>query len=111
MASIAEVTSGTQTATLDTEHTLGTTQTDDEVYVGRVNVTNLAAGDVLKVRSYVKVVSAGALALWQEVTLTGVQTEKVLDLDPVGSVHSFEFRIEQTDGTGRSFEWSILKVV
>jgi hypothetical protein len=111
MASIAEVTSGTQSATLDTEHTLGAAQTDDEVYVGRVNVTNMASGDVLRVRSYVKVVSAGSLALWQDETLSGVQTEKVFDLNPVGSVHSFEFRIEQTDGTGRSYEWSILKVV
>lgn len=111
MASIAEVTSATQTATLDTEHTLGGTHTDDEVYIGRVNVTDLTTGDTLKIRSYVKVVSGGSLALWQEVTLTGTQTEKVFDLDPVGSVHGYEFRIEQTDGTGRSFEWSILKVV
>lgn len=111
MASIAEVTSGTQTATISTEHTLGTPQTDDEVYVARVNVTNMAAGDELKVRCYVKVVAAGALALWQEVVLSGVQTEKVLDLDPVGSVHSFEFRILQSAGTGRSYEWSIMKVV
>lgn len=106
---ISEATSGTQTATLDTEHTLGTAQTDDASYLGRVNVTNMVAADVLKVRVYVKAVSAGALALWQEITLSGAQTEDVVDTDPCASVHSWELRIEQTDGIGRAFEWSILK--
>lgn len=111
MASIAEVDSGTQSATLDTEHTLGSALTDDEIYVGRVNVTNMAAGDRLYIRTYVKAVSAGSLALFQQIELVDAQTEKVVDTDPVGSVHSFELRIEQTDGTGRSYEWSRMKVV
>lgn len=110
MPTITEVTSGTQTATISTEHTLGVAQTDDGVYVGSVNVTNMATGDTLKIRSYKKVIAAGSVALFQEIELSGAQTEKVVDLDPVGSVHGFELRIVQTAGSGRSFEWSILKV-
>jgi hypothetical protein len=90
---------------------LGGTQTDDEVFVARVNVSNMAGGDHLFVRSYIKTVAGGALALFQQIELDGAQTEKVVDLDPVGSVHGFELRILQSAGTGRSFEWSIVKVV
>ena len=110
MPSIAEVTSGTQAATLDTEHTLAT-ETAAEVYILAVNLSNLVSGDVVVLRVKTKVVSAGAAALAFEQTFTGAQAEDVAYSEPVPSAHSAAFTLEQTDGTGRSFEWSILKVV
>lgn len=110
MASLSEVTSGTHTPSgLDTEETL-TTQTTADVFVLKVNVTNMASGDTVILRAKAKVVSAGSAALEQQETLSGAQTEKVVAME-VASPHSVAFTLEQTDGTARAFEWSILKVV
>lgn len=109
MASLEQVTSGTQTATITTEHSL-TTQTTADVFVLVVNVTNMAAGDTLELRSKTKVLTGGAAALADLVTLTGAQTEMVVWLE-VPSAHSAEFTLKQTVGTGRSFEWALLKAI
>lgn len=110
MPSIAQVTSGTQSATLDTEHTLST-QTDAEVYVLAVNLSNMQAGDATTLRVKAKVVSSGSAALAFERTYVDAQTEDVAYSNPVPSAHSVTCTLEQTDGTGRSYEWSVLKVV
>lgn len=110
MASIAQVTSGTQSATLDTEHTLST-PTDAEVYVLAVNLSNMQAGDTTILRARAKVVSGGSAAIAFQQSFSDAQTEDVTYSEPVPSAHSVAFTLEQTDGTGRSYEWSILKVV
>lgn len=110
MASIEQVTSGTQSATLDTEHSL-TTQTAAEVYVLAVNLTNMASGDITILRVKTKVLTGGSAALAFIETFSGAQTQKVAYSDPIPSAHSVECTLEQTDGTGRSYEWSLLKVV
>ena len=107
MPSITNVTSGTQTATIGTEHTLST-QTTADVFVLAVNVTNMASGDTLELRAKTKVLTGGAAALAVLQTLTGAQTEKVVWLE-VPSEWSCEFTLKQTAGTGRSYEWSIAK--
>ena len=107
MPSITNVTSGTQTATIGTEHTLST-QTTADVFVLAVNVTNMASGDTLELRAKTKVLTGGAAALAVLQTLTGAQTEMVVWLE-VPSEWSCEFTLKQTAGTGRSYEWSIAK--
>lgn len=110
MASIEQVTSGTQTATLDTEHTL-TTQTAAEVYVLAVNLSNMAAADTTVIRVRAKVLSGGSAAIAFEQSYSDAQVEDVIYTDPIPSAHSAAFTIEQTDGTGRSYEWSVLRVI
>lgn len=110
MASIAEVTSGTQAATLDTEHTL-TTQTAAEVYVLAVNLANLAGGDTVILRVKAKVIAGGSAALAFQQSFIGAQLEDVAYSEPIASAHQVVATLEQTDGTGRSFEWALLKVV
>ena len=107
MPSITNVTSGTQTATINTEHTLST-QTTADVFVLAVNVTNNAAADILELRAKTKVLTGGSAVEAVVFTITGVQTEKVVWIE-VPSEWSCEFTLKQTAGTGRSYEWSIAK--
>lgn len=110
MPSIEQVASGTQTATLDVEHSLDV-ETSAEVYVLVVNLANLTTGDVVVLRVKPKVLSGGSAALAFEQAYSGPQTEDVVYSEPVPSAHSVTFTLEQTDGTGRAFEWSVLRVV
>lgn len=107
---IAEVTSGTQTAVLDTEHTLAT-ETSAEIYVLAVNLANMVSGDVTILRVKPKVLSGGSATLAFTETFTGAQPVDVVYSEPIPSAHSVAFTLEQTDGTGRNYEWSVLKVV
>lgn len=107
MASITNVVSGTQTATIGTEHSLST-QTTADVFVLTVNVTNMTATDTTELRAKTKVLTGGAAVEAVLFTLVGVQTEKVVWIE-VPSEWSCEFTLKQTAGTGRSYEWSIAK--
>lgn len=109
MPSVTEVASGTQTATISSEHTLGSALTTADLFVLDVNRTNMAAGDTLTIRAYKKCISAGTLALWDEWSFTGVAAPGKIESVEMHSLYSAEFRIVQTAGTGRSYEWSIAK--
>ncbi len=110
MATISQVTSGTQSASLDTEHTL-TTETTADIFVLVVNLSNMTTGDITTLRIKTKVLSGGSATLAFIRTFSGPQTELVVYSEPVPSAHSVAFTLEQTDGTGRSYEWSVLKVL
>lgn len=107
---VAENTSGSQTATIDTEHTLATI-TAAGVYVLRVDTTNMVADDRMVLRAKTESrVSETALLLLYEVAFSDVQFEVLKDSPPIASPASGQcrFTLEQTDGTGRVFEWSII---
>lgn len=105
----AQEQSGAQVAVIDTEHTLGTDpRLTDATYVLMVDVNALADGDVVLFRFYEKTTGTGdtqrAMILG---TLAGVQTGELWFSIPVISIHGSKFTLEQTDGIGRSFDWSI----
>jgi len=106
-----EHTSGTQSATLDTEHTLnGTTpETTDGVFQLVVDVNALVAGDIVEFRCKEKVLSAGTQRLVFAATLAGPQGTPVWMSPPLILLHGWDMTLLQTDGTGRSFPWSIRK--
>lgn len=110
MPSIAEVADGSQTASLDTEHTLST-QTDAEVFVLAVDLSNMVGGDVTILRVKTKIRSSSSSVLAFEQTFTGEQDAPAVWSEPVPSAHQAVFTLEQTDGTGRAYPWSVLKVV
>ncbi len=105
----AQEESGTQTATIDTEHTLGTDpRLTDATYVLMVDVTNHADGDVTLLRFYEKVTGTGDTQRSMILgTIVGSQTNALWFSIPVLSIFGGKFTLEQTDGTGRSFDWSI----
>ena len=105
----AQAESGTQAATLDTEHVLGTNpQLTDGTFVLYVDVNVLVAGDIVIFRFYEKVTGTGETQRAITIgTLSGDQVDDLWFSIPVINIHGGKFTLEQTDGTGRSFKWSI----
>lgn len=110
MASIDEVASGTQTAVIATTHSLASL-TAAETYVLVVNLVNMASGDTVVLKAKAKVIGGGSSSVAFEQTFTGDQTEEIVYCEPVPSAHEVEFTLRQSAGTGRQFEWSVLRVV
>jgi len=106
---VTEKTAGSQTATLDTEHTLATVA-DPGIYVLRVDLANLSAGDIVTLRIKTKARNAtDTERLLHHATYGPVApTEKLADSIPVVATGRLVATLEQTDGTGRAFPWVIL---
>lgn len=107
--SVTSVGSGTQTATLDTEHTLDT-ETGAGVYVLVVNTYNLANGDIVTLRIKTKTKSGSTSRLAYTASYAHAQAEYVKYSIPVPVDQEIVCTLEQTDGTGRDFEWNLLKM-
>lgn len=100
---------GTQTATINTEHSLST-RTDGKTYVLLVDLNNMVAGDILELRIKVKVLSGSTARVYTLATYVGAQPEPNIISVPVPAVHSVEFTLKQTAGTGRNFDWSVVSI-
>ena len=100
-------TSGTQAATISTEHDLATIA-DAGTYVLVVDLSNLANGDVVTLRAKTKLAGAGDTEKQAfSATFANAQTDVQQYSIPVQSPHSLTFTLEQRAGTGRSFPWAI----
>lgn len=107
--SVAVNTSGSQTATVDTEHTLATV-TDAGVYILVVDTAAMVAGDELELRIYGKARSSDTERVLRYASFAGPQGMPLKDCVPVVSPHSFKATLKQTAGTGRAFPWAIYNV-
>ncbi len=106
---VTEATSGSQTATISTEHTLATITTPG-VYMLRVDVNAMALGDRLVLRAKVKARSADTTRQLFSAVFEHVQADKITDSIPVPIVHEVVFTLQQTAGTGRAFPWSVVSL-
>jgi hypothetical protein len=113
MAVTAEAT-GTQTATLDTEHTLRDVATAG-TYTLHVDCNAMAAGDVVKLRVYQIVLTGGTRRIAYYQIYSGAQpAEDMIKISvPISNeltdAGALRFTLEQTDGTGRAYPWKVLK--
>jgi hypothetical protein len=101
---------GTQTATVTTEHTLGSAITSAGTYVLQVNTSNMVAGDELELRVKVKTLTGGSEALAFIASYSHAQAEPVKLSIPVISLYSLTCTLKQTAGTSRNFEWNIISL-
>ena len=101
--------SGTQVATVTTEHTLATITTSG-TFVLLVDCNALALGDTVILRAKVKVTSGGTTRQAYEAKYSHVQADKIKLSIPVPSVNEVVFTLEQSAGTGRSFPWEIIEL-
>ena len=106
---LTETQNGSQAATLDTEHTLGSEETVDAYYQLLVDASAMVNGDVLVLRGKVKVASGGTARIVMRATFRDVLEQDHLLSIPVPNIYGLIFTLEQTDGTGRTFPWSILR--
>jgi hypothetical protein len=102
--------SGTQTAVISTEHTLATSTTNGTFqFITRLN--NLALGDIVELRLYTITLTGGTL----EVCFLGVYGPSlpvaiVSVSPPMASDISLRCTLKQTAGTGRNFDWKLLRI-
>lgn len=105
---LSTVDSGTQTATISTEHTLST-QTTAAFYQLQVNLTNMVNGDIVELRLKMKVLTGDTA---EEVYYTIYAHDQgscpIVVSPPVPSMFSIAATLKQTAGTGRNFPWALL---
>lgn len=99
----------TQTAVIDTEHTLDT-ETTAGVYVLVVDTNNMALGDVviLRIKTKNQTGSTSRLAYQQVFSHVQIEINKYSPAIPVDT--EIICTLEQTDGTGRDYDWNLLLV-
>lgn len=107
---VTSVGSGSQViSALDTEYTLDT-ETDPGVYVLVVDCNVLANGDTVVIRLYTKYASGGTSRVAYSQSFSNVQVE-VNKYSPAVPIDTeLVAKIEQTDGTTRTFPWNLLKI-
>jgi hypothetical protein len=114
---ISEAYSGTKAGlvTGDTEWSLTAdsttvaTQTDDGIYQCFVDVTDMALGEVLRLRAYEKCRSGDTQRLVYEAVLRDVQNEPMFVFPSLVLLHGWDFTAETLAGT-ITINWSVRKV-
>lgn len=100
--------SGSQTATIGTEHILDT-PTTSATYVYSVDTVNLANGDLLELRVYDMVDGTNYRQAWKG-TYQHVQLNIAKVSPPIAVTTQAKFTLKQTAGTGRVFPWSVRRI-
>ena len=106
--------SGTQSATVTTEHFLSYVSATG-TYVFEVNTTNMVAGDVLELRMYRRPLSTSTAVVAFFAAFYGAQPTHDVDKIgvPISNYHTaasaVSFSLKQTFGTSRNFEWAVIK--
>lgn len=109
MPSVPASGSGTQSASIDTEHSLFSTTTAG-TYVLVVDLNAMANGDGLRLRLKTKVLNGGTRRTVYCAFYANEQPtdDKIVYSVPIPVTEDLEATLEQFMGTGRSFPWKIL---
>lgn len=106
--------SGTQSATVGTEHQLADTAAAG-VYTFHVDTVNMVAGDILELRVYQMVLTSGTSRVAYVACFYGAQpADDLIKISvPIGNEltdsTALRFSLKQTFGTSRNFPWKVLK--
>lgn len=102
--------SGTQTATIGTTHTLATSTTN-ATFMFEVDLSALAAGEVVQLQVLGKTLAGGATALlWPFTGVGGSLVAPRVQSPPTPSDVSITVALKQGSGVGRSFPWKLLRI-
>jgi hypothetical protein len=106
--------SGTQTATVTTEHFLSSPNVAG-TFTLHVDTVNMAAGDVLELRIYQMVLTGGTQRVAYFARYDGAQpTDDLIKISvPISNeltdTNALRFSLTQTTGTGRNYPWKVLR--
>ncbi len=99
--------SGTQAATIGTEHVLAApTSARSRVLI--VDVVALAPGDLVELRIKTHALAGGTDRTVYTAAYAGPVTDPMVVSVPIPLVDGGAFTLKQTTGTGRSFPWAVL---
>jgi hypothetical protein len=100
--------SGSQTAVINTEHSLDT-PTTSATYVFSVDTVNLALGDLVELRCYDMVDGVNYRQMWKG-SFQHPQINNAKVSPPLAVTTQAKFTLKQTAGTGRVFPWSVRRI-
>jgi hypothetical protein len=106
--------SGTQSATVTTEHFLSSPNVAG-TFTLHVDTVNMAAGDMLELRVYQMVLTGGTQRVAYFASFSGAQsTDDLIKITvPISNeltdTNALRFSLKQTYGTSRNFPWKVLK--
>lgn len=112
MANPALYASGTQTATVTTEHFLSSPNAVG-TYVLTVDLSGMLAGDVVELRVYKMTLTGGTQRVAYLDVFQGAQpTDALIYISvPIGNTltdaNALRFSLKQTLGTSRNFAWDV----
>lgn len=102
--------SGTQSATIGTEHTLCTVSIPG-TFLLQVNTKNMVGGDAIELLIKQKVLPGDSSeSEFLLATFANVQSDPVKVSIPVVSLYSLVCTLKQTSGTSRSFDWNLVSI-
>lgn len=102
--------SGTQTAVVNTEHTLDTVD-GAGVYVFIADTAAMVNGDTVELRIYGKVLSAGTERMIYSSSFQHQQADPIKLSPPVPTdLADLRFTLKQVAGTARNFPWKTLSL-
>lgn len=105
-----EVASGTLNATVGTEHTVWEDTAANGTYQWAVNLSNLAAGEIVELRVYRRILGTDtAPTLYLVQSYSGPVADPVVVSTPVLTTKHIRFTLKQVNGTGRSYPWVVEK--
>jgi hypothetical protein len=106
--------SGTRSATVGTEH-FESSPNVAGTFTFPVDTVNMASGDVLELRVYQMILTAGTQRVAYYTRYEGAQpTDDLIKISvPISNeltdTNSLRFSLTQTKGTSRNFPWKVLK--
>jgi hypothetical protein len=103
--------SGTTSALSISSETTLATNTGNATFVLEVDVSNLVLGDILEIRVYTITLSGGSLIqAWKGTYQGALIINNHVISPPIASDQSVKFTLNQIAGTGRTFNWKVLRI-
>jgi hypothetical protein len=101
--------SGTQSATVTTEHTLSTLTVNKTLYPV-IDIDALVAGEYVEIKVKTKALSGGTSRTVKSGVFSWMDGDinPCVDLPPVVSDQEYILTLKQLTGTSRSFPWKIM---
>ena len=78
-------------------------------FTGYIDLTNVQAGDEVKVQVYVKIKSTGDYRKWEGYTFIDAQLKPALRIPPLQCSYGYKTTLQQTKGTYRTFDYVFFK--
>jgi len=100
---------GSQIAVIGTEHVLATITVAGD-YQLKVDMSNMALGDIVELRVKDKVRATGTSAEYVMKAFAHVQDPPVVASVPIDILNEGIFTLKQVAGIGRTFNWEISQV-
>lgn len=100
---------GTQSASIGTEHTLGTPSSPG-TYLLVVDTTNMQNGDTLELRGKSAAKAGGSNIQFFCGQYANVQADPMKISVPIPAVDGCTFTLKQVAGSGRNFDWNIYQL-